>query len=66
MELQKNLSAAETADFLGVTTHTLATWRYTKRYNLPYIKIGKMILYRIKDINHFLDEHTHNSGNFAA
>ena len=33
------------AELLGVSTGTLAVWRCTKRYPLPYIKIGRSVRY---------------------
>ncbi|GEM_PF-5747120 len=35
----------ETAQFLGVTVGTLQVWRCTKRYPLPYLKIGRKVMY---------------------
>jgi predicted DNA-binding transcriptional regulator AlpA len=46
----KLLSAEETAEFLGTTTGTLAAWRCTKKYDLPYVKIGALVRYRKADL----------------
>ena len=35
----------ETAQYLGVTVGTLQVWRTTKRYPLPYLKIGRKVMY---------------------
>jgi len=35
----------ETAQYLGVTVGTLQVWRTTKRYPLPYLKIGRKAMY---------------------
>lgn len=35
----------EAAEFLGVTVGTLQVWRTTKRYPLPYLKIGRKVMY---------------------
>jgi hypothetical protein len=43
------------AEFLGVTAGTLSVWRSTKRYNLPYIKIGSKIRYQVTDLVAFLE-----------
>lgn len=40
------LTTAEAAEFLGVKPSTLEVWRTTKRYPLPYIKIGARVFYR--------------------
>jgi predicted DNA-binding transcriptional regulator AlpA len=36
----------------------LAGWRCTKRYDLPFVKIGRVIRYRESDIQNFLEQHT--------
>ncbi|APX89652.1 hypothetical protein BV394_07930 [Brevirhabdus pacifica] len=38
---------------LGVSTTTLATWRCTKRYPLTYIKVGRLVRYRLADVETF-------------
>ena len=47
--VQKLLTAEQVAELLGVTTHTLAVWRSTGRYNLPYVKSGRLVRYRESD-----------------
>ncbi len=37
------LSRKEAAAYLGVAEQTLAIWKCTKRYDLPYVKIGKLV-----------------------
>ncbi|HKJ95037.1 MAG TPA: helix-turn-helix domain-containing protein [Gammaproteobacteria bacterium] len=51
---EKLLAPGQVADLLGVTTHTLAVWRCTQRYNLPYIKCGRLVRYRPSDVEAFL------------
>lgn len=36
---------------------TLAVWRSTHRYPLSFVKIGRAVLYRRKDVEKFLAEH---------
>ena len=40
---------------LNVTEGTLQVWRSTGRYDLPYIKIGGKVMYRISDVNKFIE-----------
>jgi excisionase family DNA binding protein len=47
------LTPAEVAERLGVSTATLATWRCTKRYPLSYVKVGRLVRYRIADLDAF-------------
>ena len=48
----------DAAHVLGVKTSTLAVWRSTGRYNLPYIKVGRLIRYRVSDLADFLAKFT--------
>ena len=48
------LSRKEAAAYLGVAEQTLAIWKCTKRYDLPYVKIGKLVKYRKSDLDAFI------------
>lgn len=48
-------TAKEAARILGIREETLAVWRCTKRYPLPYIKIGRKVFYRGEDLKNFID-----------
>lgn len=52
------LTRAEAAEFLGVKTRTLANWACTKRYALPFIKIGSTVKYRLSDLEKFVAANT--------
>lgn len=52
------LSCAETAQVLGVQQSTLAVWRSTGRYKLQYLKVGRLVRYRICDLAEFLARRT--------
>jgi excisionase family DNA binding protein len=49
----KLLTPQDVATRLGVSTTTLATWRCTKRYALTYIKVGRLVRYRLADVEAF-------------
>ncbi|WP_240919254.1 helix-turn-helix domain-containing protein [Acidovorax sp. HDW3] len=52
------LDEAEAAAYLGLTNpKTLAVWRCTKRYDLPYVKYGRLVRYRRQDLEHFIESH---------
>lgn len=54
------------AEVLEVKPSTLAVWRSTGRYNLPYIKVGRLVKYRISDLAEFLARRTaHHTGEVA-
>ena len=53
-KLDKLLTPEEVASILGVSVNTLNVWRCAKRYNLPYIKLGRSVRYRYEDVQHFI------------
>jgi hypothetical protein len=54
------LDPEQAAKYLGVKPETLAVWRCTKRYDLPYIKVGRCIRYRPADVKAFNDRNYFN------
>lgn len=54
--MEKMLNPKEAAQLLGVSVQTLNVWRCTKRYDLPYTKIGRLIRYRESDLSRFVDQ----------
>lgn len=48
----------EVAEALGVTEGTLAVWRCTGRYSLPWVKIGRNVFYKGEDVKAFIDSRT--------
>ncbi|MBX3151512.1 helix-turn-helix domain-containing protein [Candidatus Obscuribacterales bacterium] len=48
------LTRREAATYLGVSEQTLAIWKCTGRYNLPYIKIGRLVKYKKADLDAFI------------
>jgi hypothetical protein len=52
---QPLLTTQETAKMLSTTAGTLNVWRCTKRYSLPYIKIGSSVRYRRQDVVDFIN-----------
>ncbi|WP_257296730.1 helix-turn-helix domain-containing protein [Endozoicomonas sp. YOMI1] len=43
---------------LHLSEKTLAVWRSTGRYELPYVKVGRWVRYRWSDILQFMDNRT--------
>ena len=58
-DLLDDISAAAV---LEITPGTLAVWRCTGRYNLPFIKIGRKVRYRRADLDAWLDTRTRTNG----
>jgi excisionase family DNA binding protein len=52
------LSEAEAAAQLGVKKTTLQIWRSTKRYPLPYVKVGRLVRYRQSGLDAFIAART--------
>lgn len=48
----------QAAEYLGVTPRTLAVWACTKRYNLPFVKIGRLVKYRRSELDAFIARRT--------
>ncbi len=48
------LTKEQVSEILGISVGTLAVWRATKRYNLPYVKSGRLIRYREEDVQAFI------------
>lgn len=60
---EKLFNTKETSQYLGVTRETLAVWRTTRRYELPYIKVGRLVKYRQADLNKWLEQRTKEKNN---
>lgn len=54
--LHSNESAA---NYLEISPGTLDVWRSTKRYAIPYIKVGRLVKYRQSALDAFLESRTH-------
>lgn len=53
--LHPNKSAAQ---YLGIEPGTLNVWRSTGRYDLAYIKVGRLVKYRQSVLDAFLLDRT--------
>lgn len=52
------LQSTQAADYLGVSPGTLEVWRSTKRYPIPFIKVGRLVKYRKSALDTFLESRT--------
>lgn len=48
------LSRDQAAKYLGVSVSTLANWASTRRFNLPYVRVGRSVKYRLSDLDAFI------------
>ncbi|GHU31741.1 hypothetical protein AGMMS50256_20710 [Betaproteobacteria bacterium] len=57
------LDTAQAANHLGITNpQTLAVWRGTGSYSLPFVKVGRSIRYRFSDLDAWLESRARNNG----
>jgi len=61
------LTRKQAAAYLGIKTQTLACWACNKRYVLPFVRVGRLIKYRVEDLDNFiLQNHTGHGGTYAT
>lgn len=58
----KLLDDKQAAEYLTVSAGTLSVWRSTGRYALPFIKVGRMVRYRVVDLDAWLDARARDNG----
>lgn len=51
------LTSEQAAAYLGISPGTLEFWRCTKRYHIPFIKVGRLVRYPKSELDSFLDKH---------
>ncbi len=54
------VSRRDAARYLGVSEQTLAIWKCTGRYSLPFVKIGRLVKYRKIDLDRFISRNLAN------
>jgi excisionase family DNA binding protein len=47
------LSVTDVAERLGISKHTLWSWKYQRR--IQFVKIGRRIMFRLADIEAFIN-----------
>jgi excisionase family DNA binding protein len=52
------LNNDQAAAYIGVTPRTLEVWRCTKRHQISFIKVGRLVKYRKSALDAFLDQQT--------
>lgn len=51
------MSSEEVADYLGVTKWTVNRWRCGESVNLPFVRIGRVVRYKLSDVKSFLKKY---------
>ena len=52
----KILTPAQAAELLGVSVHSLRTWRSTKKHDIPSFKIGGLVKYDEEALLQYIKE----------
>lgn len=52
------LDETQAAKHLDVSPGTLSVWRSTGRYQLPFLKVGRKVRYRLSDLDEWLETRT--------
>lgn len=52
------LSRQQASEYLGVAIGTLAAWACSGRYDLPLVRVGRLVRYRKTDLDVWLESRT--------
>jgi len=56
MDENERMTTTEAASYLGVSYRTLVMWRYKKIFGLPFVRVGRRIYYRRRDLDEWLEQ----------
>lgn len=48
------MTREQAAEYLGISSSTLANWACTKKFKIPYFRIGRSVRYRKSDLDEFV------------
>lgn len=48
----------QAAEYLGFRPQTLSVWATTGRYDLPFVRVGRSVRYRLSDLDAFIAART--------
>jgi len=60
--MQILLDERKAAEVLGLSPGTLSVWRSTGRYQVPFVKVGHLVRYRVSDLDAWLESRTRKTG----
>lgn len=55
--MQRYLKRDAAADYIGVPAKTLLDWRSRRQPSPRAIKVGKHLLYDVRDLDEFMEQH---------
>jgi excisionase family DNA binding protein len=56
LNAERLLTTEQAAEYLGCQPQTLTVWRSTGRHNLRYIRVGRLIRYRLADLDAWIEK----------
>lgn len=56
------LTPPEVSEMLNLAVGTLAVWRSSGRWNLPFVKVGRRVMYQLRDVEAWIAAQTRLSG----
>ena len=60
--MQILIDERKAAEVLGLSPGTLSVWRSTGRYQVPFVKVGHLVRYRVADLDAWLESRTRTTG----
>jgi excisionase family DNA binding protein len=64
-DLPRLLTTEQAACALGLRPQTLQVWRSARRYDLPFVKSGRLVRYRETDVVAFIERRIRGAGSEA-
>ena len=64
-DLLSLITPNQAAGILGVKVTTLTNWRCTGAYRLPFVKVGRRVMYRQHDIEEFIEKRARDGHNYS-
>ncbi len=52
------MTRQEAAEYLGIQPQTLSVWATSGRHKLPFVKVGRSVRYRRRDLDQWLESRT--------
>lgn len=56
--IQQSITSKAAAAFLGLSEITLRHDRLTRKYGVPYFRIGRAVRYRVSDLEEYIRQRT--------
>jgi len=56
LEDRQYLTPEQLSDMLNISLSTIEKWRFNGNVKIPFIKLGRIIRYRVDDVHQFLED----------